>query len=340
MAHPPTPGDLPPLPGSRRGAPRWRRVRRLLRVAGLTLAVGYLAQLLLLYLCQDAVLFPGAGTRGRAKVAAGNGLELAYVPAGAGEKVALLFAPALKSNGAPDARAATRPTLAYFYGNGTCLKTSRPQIERMRRYGANVLAAEYVGYGMSTGKPSEAGCYATADAAYEYLLARPDVDPRRIVAAGGSLGGAVAIDLASRRPVAGLATFMTFTRLGDVAQSLFPWLPAAPLLHSRFDSVDKIRRVDCPILLVHGTRDLMVPHAMQARLASAASAPVTQVVVPEASHNDLFEIGEDAIAKAFREFLAELPPAVAAPPSGFVGRRRVNARVGANRQLVVRDRIR
>lgn len=311
MAHTPAPGDPPAALSSRRDQLRWRRVRRLLRVAGVTLALGYLAQVLLLFVFQDGLLFVGGSTRGRAAHAPSRGTELVRVPARTGDIVALQFAPALKSDGARDPKAATRPTLIYFYGNGTCLKTCQPQVERLRRYGANVLATEYVGYGMSTGKPSEAGCYATADAAYDYLLSRPDVDPRRIVSAGGSLGGAVAIDLASRRPVAGLATFMTFTCLGDVAQGHFPWVPVAPLLHSRFDSIQKIRRVDCPILLVHGTKDRMIPHAMQARLASAAAAPVTQVVVPEGTHNDLFDIGEEEIAAAFRQFLAALPQGAA-----------------------------
>ncbi|MGV3722534.1 MAG: alpha/beta hydrolase [Actinomycetota bacterium] len=273
----------------------------------MTLTLGYLAQVSALFAFQDALLFVGGSTPGRATHTPTNGTELIRVPTQTGETVALQFAPALKADGAPDAKASSRPSLLYFYGNGTCLKTGQSQIERLRRYGANVLAAEYVGYGMSTGKPSEAGCYATADAAYDYLLTRTDVDPSRIVSVGGSLGGAVAIDLASRRPVVGLATFMTFTRLGEVAQGHFPWVPVAPLLHSRFDSIQKIKRVECPILLVHGTKDLMIPHAMQARLASAATAPVTQVVVPEGTHNDLFEIGEDEIEVAFRQFLAALP---------------------------------
>ena len=57
--------------------------------------------------------------------------------------------------------------------------------------GANVLIPEYVGYGLSTGDACEAGCYATADAAYQHLLSRSDIDPRRIVVAGASLEGTV-----------------------------------------------------------------------------------------------------------------------------------------------------
>jgi fermentation-respiration switch protein FrsA (DUF1100 family) len=273
----------------------------------MTLAAGYVLQAALLFTLQDTLLFPGGSTRGRATASPGHGAELVRVPTRTGDTITLLFAPALQADGAPDAQAATRPTLVYFYGNGTCLKTCDSQVEQLRRYGANVLAAEYVGYGMSTGKPSEAGCYATADAAYDYLRTRTDVDPQRIVSTGGSLGGAVAIDLAARRPVAGLVTFMTFTCVCDVAQGHFPWIPVAPLLRSKFDSITKIQQVKCPILLVHGTQDRMIPHQMQAKLASAAASSVTQVVIKDATHNDLFDQGEEQIATAFRKFLAELP---------------------------------
>ena len=83
--------------------------------------------------------------------------------------------------------------------------------EGLRRLGVNVLIPEYPGYGMSDGRASERGCYAAADVAYDYLARRPDIDRAQIIVAGHSLGGAVAVDLASRRHVAALITLSTFT---------------------------------------------------------------------------------------------------------------------------------
>ena len=286
-------------------ARRWSRLTRWAKIGAGVVGVLYLAQLGLLYTAQDQLLFPGASTRGKANVKPQPGSELVSLKTASGETIAALFGTALTPDGEPVKDPRNAPTLLYFYGNGTCLKTSTDQLEEFRRSGANVLIAEYVGYGMSTGRPSEDGCYATADAAYDYLRSRPDVDPARIVAAGGSLGGAVAIDLAARKPVAGLITFMTFTSLTDVAANHFPLVPVS-LLRYRFDSVSKIRQVHCPILLTHGTSDLLVPHRMMDRLASAAGSPATCILVPSATHYNLFNVGAQPIADGLRKFLARI----------------------------------
>jgi fermentation-respiration switch protein FrsA (DUF1100 family) len=260
----------------------------------------------ILYTGQEKLLFPGAGTQGRMRIEPPEGAELVHLDTRSGERIAALFGPALLADGSADPGARHRPTLLYFYGNGTCMATSLSQFELFRRAGANVLIAEYVGYGMSTGKATETGCYETADAAYDYLAHRPDIDPRRIVAAGGSLGGAVAIDLAARKPVAGLVTFMTFTSLTEVARGHFPTVPVEPLMRFQFDRLTKIREVRCPVLLVHGNRDLMVPVRMMDRLAAAVPTSVTRLVVPKAAHPDLFSTGKGLISKALAQYLAAL----------------------------------
>ena len=89
---------------------------------------------------------------------------------------------------------------------------------------------------------------ATADAAYDYLVSTRGVEPDRIIAAGWSLGGAVAIDLASRRQVGGLIAFSSFTSLGDMARRILPFVPVSLLLRHRFDSVSKIAKIGCPDL--------------------------------------------------------------------------------------------
>jgi len=306
MSADPTPTELPEPSVSIRARRPYARLSRALGIAGGVLAAAYVLQVGLLYASQEALLFPGAGTQGKARVEPPSDAELVHIDTHSGERIAALFGPALQADGEPDPEASHRPTLLYFYGNGTCMGTSLSQFELFRRSGANVLVAEYVGYGMSSGKATETGCYETADAAYDYLTTRRDVDARRIIAAGGSLGGAVAIDLAARKPVAGLVTFMTFTSLTEVARKHFPMAPVEPLMRFQFDSLTKIREVHCPVLLVHGKRDLMVPVAMMDRLASAVSTDVTRIVIPRAAHPDLFSTGKEPIARALRQFLAAL----------------------------------
>jgi fermentation-respiration switch protein FrsA (DUF1100 family) len=270
----------------------------------------YLGMIALLFALQTRLIFPGAETQGQpsAVVRPGPGSELLTLETARGERVAALFGPALTAAGRPLPDAAARPTILYFYGNAMCLRDAAFELERMRRLGVNVLIPEYLGYGMSGGKPGEAGCYTTADAAYAHLATRPDIDPHLIVAAGWSLGGAVAVDLAARRPVAGLILFSTFTSGIDMSRRLFPFLPASLLLRHRFESRKKIARVTCPILIGHGRRDRIVPFAMAESLAASARSPVMRLTIDEADHNDFYAIGGAAIDQALTRFLDQLTP--------------------------------
>jgi dienelactone hydrolase len=162
---------------------------------------------------------------------------------------------------------------------------------------------------MSGGSAGEEGCYAAADAAYEWLLKNPNIDPHRIVAAGWSLGAAVAIDLGARRKVAGVAAFSAFTSAVEMGKNLFPWLPVSLLVRHRFDNLKKIAELKCPVLLVHGENDDIVPHAMSDRLAAAGGAKVQRITVARAMHNDLFDVGGENLLEQFRRFVEALPGA-------------------------------
>lgn len=290
---------------------RIRRVgRRTWRLVRIPLLI-WLGLLALFTTLQTRLIFPGAQTQGQpdALVRPRGDAELVTLSTADGERVVALFGPALTRAGETHPEASRRPTLLYFYGNGMCLNDSVEQFDHFRRLGANVLIPDYVGYGMSGGQPGEWGCRATADAAYDHLQSRRDVDPRAIVAAGWSLGGAVAIDLASRRPVAGLAAFSTFTSMVEMARRSFPFLPNALLLRHRFDSLAKIGRVSCPILIIHGGDDRLIPSAMSDRLAASARPPVTKLTVEGADHNDFFLVGGAQVDEALVRFLESLPPA-------------------------------
>ena len=131
---------------------------------------------------------------------------------------------------------------------------------------------------------------------------------------GHSVGGAVAIDLASRRPVAGLAAFCSFTSLADMTRLHYPFLPTTLLRH-RFDSERKLRTMTLPTLIGHAGADRIVPPAMSDRLAAAAAGPVTRFVVTGADHNEFFSAGAPTILAALSRFLNEHIPATDSPPS-------------------------
>ncbi len=226
------------------------------------------------------------------------GEELVTLTTRSGTKIVALFGAATEADGQTRADAAQRPTVLYFYPGGYTVQRSRPMFDGFRRLGCNVLVPEYPGFGMSSGKPTERACYEAADAAWAHLQTRPDLDRRRIVFAGWSVGGGVAVDLAARQPAAGLIVIGTSTRIQDVARNLADrrgataWIPSWFLwtvtAHCRLDSLAKIPAVSCPTLIVYGERDELATKAMGERLAGAAKPGAKLVQIDGASHGDFF----------------------------------------------------
>jgi fermentation-respiration switch protein FrsA (DUF1100 family) len=145
---------------------------------------------------------------------------------------------------------------------------------------------------------------------YAHAVSRPDVDPKRIVPMGWSLGAATAIDLASREQVAGVVTFSAFTSMADMARRVLPIFPSSLLLKHRFESERKIATLKCPIFIAHGVRDSIIPSFMSDRLARVAGDRVVDTMfIDDADHNDFFEVAGPELSARIKRFLDGLPPA-------------------------------
>lgn len=154
-----------------------------------------------------------------------------------------------------------KPDVVFLicHGNaGNLSLRGRDMLTYRKRFNGAVMIFDYPGYGQSEGAPSERGCYAAADAAYDWLLAQ-GFKPDDIIVTGESLGGGVAVDLVSRRPCGGLILVNTFATLPSVAQRLYRWLPVELLMTNRFDSAAKIDRVRVPMFVTHGAADNIIP---------------------------------------------------------------------------------
>jgi len=201
---------------------------------------------------------------------------------------------------------ASKQLLLWFHGDAENIGYDLPHLRRLAKIGVNILAVDYRGYGRSEGSPDEAGVYRDAVAAYDYLINQRHFRAQDIIIYGHSLGGAVAVNLASRRQCGGLIVQSSFTSAPAMAQRMFaiPFLGYAA--KSRFNSLQEIRSVHAPILIVHGTRDEVVPFAMGQQLFAAAPEPKHFYSIEGAGHNDLMEAGGENYLGYLRTFVAGL----------------------------------
>jgi len=211
------------------------------------------------------------------------------------------------------ATSADSATLLYLHGARWNLSNNLFRIQRLQRMGFAVLAIDYRGFGRSDGElPSEAQAYADAQAAWDRLRAL-EPDPQRRFLYGHSLGGAVAIELATRNhDVAGLIVESTFTSMREMAEVMgYGNYPIAAVLTQHFDSSAKMARVAAPVLFVHGAADRFVPAAMSERLYAAAREPKRLLLLEGAGHSNATLVAFDRYQAAVRDLLAAARRAVA-----------------------------
>jgi fermentation-respiration switch protein FrsA (DUF1100 family) len=189
-------------------------------------------------------------------------------------------------HGAPPGAA----TILTFHGNGGSIALRASRYEGMVRAGFGVLALSYRGYGGSTGTPHQAGLIADGFAAYDWLAQRVNGP---VVLHGESLGSAIALQVAGERPVAGLVLEAAATSILDVARRAYPWLPVRLLLADQYRSDLIIDKVRAPLLMIHGTRDRIVPFELGQRLFALANQPKRMIAIDGAGHNDLWRLETD-----------------------------------------------
>jgi uncharacterized protein len=188
-------------------------------------------------------------------------------------------------------------TVLVLNGNAGDRSDRAPLADALAGNGFSVLLFDYRGYGGNPGHPSETGLAADARAARAYLAGRPDARPDSIVYFGESLGAAVAIRLAVEHPPAALVLRSPFTSLADVGRLHFPFLPVRWLLKDRYDAIGRIGSVRCPLLVVAGGADGIVPARQSRQLYDAASQPKRYVEIPGAGHNDWALLAGDRLVR-------------------------------------------
>lgn len=177
--------------------------------------------------------------------------------------------------------------ILFCHGNAGNISHRLESIQIFHRLGLDVFIFDYRGYGLSEGKPSEIGTYRDAEAVWQYLVEERQVSPNRIVFFGRSLGGAVAAWLAHRHTPGALILESTFTSIPDIGARLYPYLPVRLLSRFKYNTVEYLDEVDCPVLIIHSREDEIMPFSHGQRLFERAMEPKEFLEI-SGSHNEGF----------------------------------------------------
>jgi len=192
-------------------------------------------------------------------------------------------------------------TILYSHGNAEDIGQLRPILERFYNAGYSILAYDYRGYGTSDGKASEKNTYEDVVAAYEYLTGKAGIPSSQIVAVGRSVGGGVATHLACRKKIGGLILESSFVTAFRVVTRI----PLVPF--DKFRNIDKIKKINCPVLIIHGKDDDVVPVWHGKKLFEKANEPKFCLWVDNAGHNDdLAQMAGSSYWNTIEKFMASV----------------------------------
>lgn len=191
----------------------------------------------------------------------------------------------LRATDAPSA--APRPTLLYFHGNAEAAAHNIGFGRSLTARGLDVFVAEYRGYGGCPGAPSEDGLLRDARAAVRAACARTGMAPTDLVLFGRSLGTGVAAAMASEGVGRAVVLISPYTSILDIAADLVPRPLALLALRDTFDSRARLLGATQPVVVIHGTRDQVIPYAHGEALAAALGARANLVTLEGCDHNDV-----------------------------------------------------
>jgi fermentation-respiration switch protein FrsA (DUF1100 family) len=201
--------------------------------------------------------------------------------------------------------AEARGTVLFCHGNEGNISHWLGPVETLHELGLNVLAFDYRGYGQSEGRPTEAGTHLDTESAWRYLVENRRVPAGELIILGRSLGGAVAAALAEKHPPAALILESTFTSLPDEGQDLLPFVPMRLLVRFDYNTLVRMHRIRCPVLVVHSRQDSLIAFKHAERLFDAAAEPKTLLEL-SGGHDSAYVTSAELHRKGLEDFLTRV----------------------------------
>lgn len=234
--------------------------------------------------------------------------EIPYSPDELGlsfDKVTLKTSDGLEISGWYIPAENARFTILFCHGNGGNMMHRLDTINIFCNLGINCFIFDYRGYGNSQGEPSEEGTYLDADAAYKWLTQEKKILPENIIIFGRSLGASVAAKLASKVQTKGLVLESAFTSYVDIGKKFYPYMPVKWFARFSYKTIDYVREVTCPVMIIHIRGDETVPFEFGLKLYEAANEP-SEFVEIFGNHNDGFLVSSEIYNKAWTDWLSFL----------------------------------
>lgn len=273
------------------------KVVRMIWTVLIAVAVFYVIVCIYIYLAQEKMIFYPTSDVALTPERVNLEYEEIFVKAGEVDSICAWFFP-------KDINYLTHKTVLFANGNAGNMSYRLETILFLNKLDANILMFDYRGYWKSSGKPSELATYEDIESCYNWLIEVKGVKPENIILFGRSLGGAVAIDLATKVKCGGLIVESSFTSTGAMASHVFPFFPVGFLSKYKYDSINKIKSVNCPLLVTHSSEDEIIPFKMGQMLFDEAKEP-KQFVQIRGGHNDREYLQDSSYREALLKMLSD-----------------------------------
>ena len=165
-----------------------------------------------------------------------------------------------------------KKTLVFFHGNAGDLKNRIYKLNLIKDFDINFLIVAYRGFSGNKGKPTEEGLYEDAKYTLDWLR-KQKISDDQIIIYGESLGTAISVEVAQNKKFAGIILESPFTSMVEAGKHYYFYLPVSLLLKDRYQTLDKLKNIKIPILVMHGKKDKIVPFNMGKQVFEKANEP-------------------------------------------------------------------
>ena len=201
---------------------------------------------------------------------------------------------------------ANRPkgVVLFCHGNAGNISHRIDSIRIFNQLGLSTFIFDYRGYGKSKGKLTEEGTYIDAETAWNYLVKVKKVSPSKLIIFGRSLGGSIASWLAKQHTPGVLIIESTYTSVPDIASGLYPYFPVRLLCRFRYSTKDYLKKVKCPVMIIHSRNDEIIPFSHGQKLFEAGEKPKEFLKI-KGAHNEGFIISAKKYMQGIASFISE-----------------------------------